>query len=1000
MSNRTAEQPRRKNVELDDLGAPFSVPLTDTLHHCRREEAGKLTDTCTGSMLQAGGRGPLATTKEVMVQARDFIEKYYADEINSRPEMEKDLRMCEVMRSITSTGEYEHTTNELSWACKTAWRNAPRCVGRSMWKTLALRDERGTNPTCKDIFDTICKNLRETFNNGKIIPTAVIFEQRRWNKREGTGIRIWNTVILGFAGHEQENGDVFGDPKGVFLCNVAKSMGWNPKEDRFELLPLVITDGNENTEMFELPEDIKRFTVEIRHPTIPAITNMGLKWYAVPSVASMMLEAGGIQYTCATIAGFFQDTEVSVLNLLNYGRYGLLETTGRAMGLDVTTNTNFWKMEVSLEMTRAVFESYRAAGVTIVDHLTISENFHSFMKEEIRIRGGCPTDWLWVVPPLSGGLVPTFHNEMLRYTLSPSYEYQPGPDSYFVNKIKYRPSFFALSWAVFFYISKITKRIKARKLITLVYATETGTSQKYTNIAADLFKHVFNVQVMSMDEINKDEEDFYARINNSTAVIMIASTFGTGEPPTMGLTFSEQLKEGKAQFKDLNYAVFGLGSSLYPDIAGFGKFLFQKIENLGGVPLVAEMGLGDDQGNQQLAFETWIENLYELCCTRFTSASHNTSKSTTSHTKYRWRLDNPQSVRDAIQTNVGTAGAVKEFKLDAVSNISLNNKNNDRYYLLEFSYDTSKEGEEDYYPGEHIAVFPQNSKSSVAKIREIMKDQPFDDVPLKMEEKSVSFNSWVKCASASGLTFEEHLTHLIDLNRIPIVPIVDYLEGVQALNKDEVINLTMKYDAQDVQAMVLAGARVSSAGLTGRLSDMSKRIYSIASCPTQRGKVAILIAMAEYEKRGETKLGLCSRSFKDMEVGQSMYGTFIAMDSQMKPPTDLKIPMILVSAGSGWAPFQSFIDHRVKMALEGQKTGKILIYHGARTKDEDFLEQLIKPAKDTLDIELNLALSREPGISKSYVQDLIETDFKQIAHYLQKKSACFYVCGREQVGLK
>lgn len=46
------------------------------------------------------------------------------------------------------------------------------------------------------------------------------------------------------------------------------------------------------------------------------------------------------------------------------------------------------------------------------------------METETRLRGGCPAEWVWIVPPTSGSLTPVFHQEMVCYSLKPSYEYQ------------------------------------------------------------------------------------------------------------------------------------------------------------------------------------------------------------------------------------------------------------------------------------------------------------------------------------------------------------------------------------------------------------------------------------------------------------------------------------------------------------------------------------------------------------------------------------------------
>ena len=46
------------------------------------------------------------------------------------------------------------------------------------------------------------------------------------------------------------------------------------------------------------------------------------------------------------------------------------------------------------------------------------------LANEQKDRGGCPADWVWIVPPMSSSITQVFHQEMLNYKLRPSYEYQ------------------------------------------------------------------------------------------------------------------------------------------------------------------------------------------------------------------------------------------------------------------------------------------------------------------------------------------------------------------------------------------------------------------------------------------------------------------------------------------------------------------------------------------------------------------------------------------------
>ena len=119
----------------------------------------------------------------------------------------------------------------------------------------------------------------------------------------------------------------------------------------------------------------------------------------------MMLECGGLQYPGAPFAGWYQSTEIANRDFLDPQRYNLLYPLAEAMDLDTSNDATLWKDEVALELNRAVLHSYKKAEVSIVDHYTQADQFMDHMREETRQRGGCPADWVWIVPPQSGSLV-------------------------------------------------------------------------------------------------------------------------------------------------------------------------------------------------------------------------------------------------------------------------------------------------------------------------------------------------------------------------------------------------------------------------------------------------------------------------------------------------------------------------------------------------------------------------------------------------------------------
>ena len=84
------------------------------------------------------------TRQQVNVATRDidqeFLENYYNDPGNhEKPEKTYMERLAEVKEEMTRSGTYKQTFDELQWGGKTAWRNAARCSGRIVWKTLKVQ---------------------------------------------------------------------------------------------------------------------------------------------------------------------------------------------------------------------------------------------------------------------------------------------------------------------------------------------------------------------------------------------------------------------------------------------------------------------------------------------------------------------------------------------------------------------------------------------------------------------------------------------------------------------------------------------------------------------------------------------------------------------------------------------------------------------------------------------------------------------------------------------
>lgn len=367
--------------------------------------------TFLGTLL---GRDPAPASIVDVDEAVDFMSRFYAE----YPEKgEASWRLSEVQAEIDRTGTYTHTPEELSYAARLAWRHADRCVGRDKWRTLRIRDKRHLHKPA-DVASEIMAHLREATNGGRIRSYITIFAPDSPKRR---GPRVLNGEALGYAGYRRPNGDFMGDPAHHQLTTLAVRLGWEPRYGPFDVLPLIIEGGDGRLSQFPVPMDAV-LEVPIVHPDFTWFAELGLRWYAVPLITDMYLDAGGIKYPCSPFNGWYMaSTEIGVRDLGDEQRYNVLPAVAEGMGLDTSRLDTFWKDRASVELAVAAHYSFRKAGAMTTDHQTEAVRFAKFADAEQ--ASGCPfsADWSWVNPPISASTTPVFHRTYPNEVLKPGY---------------------------------------------------------------------------------------------------------------------------------------------------------------------------------------------------------------------------------------------------------------------------------------------------------------------------------------------------------------------------------------------------------------------------------------------------------------------------------------------------------------------------------------------------------------------------------------------------
>nr|AFD20681.1 endothelial nitric oxide synthase 3 isoform 5 [Gallus gallus] len=840
------------------------------------------------------------------------------------------------------------------------------------------------------MFGFLCSHIQYATNKGNIRSAITIFPQRAPGRGD---FRIWNTQLIRYAGYRQPDGSVLGDPANVDITELCVHYGWSPGSGRFDVLPLLLQGPDEAPELFPLPSELV-LEVPLTHPTLEWFGELGLRWYALPAVSNMLLEIGGLEFPAAPFNGWYMSSEIGTRNLCDSHRYNLLQEVALRMGLDTRKTSSLWKDKAAVEMNIAVLHSYQEAKVTIVDHHAATESFVKHMENELRTRGGCPADWVWIVPPISGSLTPVFHQEMVNYQLCPTFRYQPDAWKVYVSKgttVTRRKTFKEVANAVKI-SAKLMGHMMARRVkATILYATETGRARTYAWSLCQLFRRAFDPKVLRMDEYD------IVSLEHETLVLVVTSTFGNGDPPECGESFSKALMEMSSPYTNaahaeppksyklrfnsvsqsdqlvaawkrkrrqlsntdsagtlgaLRFSVFGLGSRAYPHFCAFAHAVDTRLEELGGERILP-MGEGDELCAQEESFRTWARLVFQAACETFCVGDGVEASEEIFVAQQGWKR---QKHRLAVQpegtdllTGLAHVHKRKVFPCTVISVENLQSEASSRATML-VRLDTAGQPELQYLPGDHLGVFPANRPELVQELLECVEDPPPADEPVLVEvlEKDSSGRfpgpkSWMPQSRLPPCSLRQALSSFLD---ITAPPSPQFLQLLATLAREPTDRERLQQLSQDA-----------------RLYEDWKWFR----CPT------LLEVLQEFPSVGLPASLLLSQ----LPLLQPRYYSVSSAPDPSSAHIDLTVAVVTYQSESG-------------------PLGSMVLVFGCRSSalDHIYRREMEEAQQQGALSRVLTAFSREPGTPKTYVQDVLRTQLAEEVHrVLCESGGHMYVCG-------
>ena len=490
------------------------------------------------------------------------------------------------------------------------------------------------------------------------------------------------------------------------------------------------------------------------------------------------------------------------------------------------------------------------------------------------------------------------------------------------------------------------------KDITILFASQTGNSQKIAHKLASAIQDENNTVTVA------STADF--KVNNLKKLdhlFIVASTHGEGEPPDNAISFYEYLHSKRApQLNDVKYSVLSLGDTSYEFFCKTGIDFDERLKALGATAIVPRV---DCDVDFEEAANSWIEQVKAAIAT--TSAS---------------TVVKPTSPISNINNEYSRN---HPFYAEVLEKINLNGRGSNKETIhLELSLEGSGIT---YEPGDVLAIVPRNNEQVVDLLVSALN---FDGTT------TVSING--TSLSLKEALFDLDITALSKTLLAKFVPFTSN-EQLAKLVEDREQLKDFVYGRDVIDVVETFGPWTWTAQqFVEQLRKIPAREYSISSSYAAfPEEVHLTIGKVFYEQEGRYREGVVSGDVaSNVEVGDQL-AVYVKQNPNFKLP-EPTTPIIMIGAGTGIAPFRSFLQEREEQGAEG----KSWLFFGDQHFVTDFLYQVEVQNWLKTDVltNINVAFSRDQK-EKVYVQHRLLENAKELYEWIEQ-GAIVYLCGDEK----